>query len=308
MLTAYWDGGLAHLVVQLTEDAVSDRVVDRVDALAAEHGLTARPEPESRHPGGVAEVRVQAVGLACDALGLGVALGSKAVRLERSPRLLAAAGGLLREDPRVERVLRRRLGGQATDLLLAGLGAAAQGLGGSPTGLALDGALRATRLAGAVARAAAFATAHDRLCGPGRSGPDTADHRRPRCGPGPRTTTAARPYWVRASARSARCSSAATGPRPRRRCRRAAPAPPGSARRRSPPSSAERWPPKGSWYAMRSGCGAWRWSTRWCCMPRHCTADAGPFSRPTPACRTGTRHGSGRLPSSPCNRRTGTPC
>ncbi|MGW3199720.1 hypothetical protein ACWDBD_35210 [Streptomyces sp. NPDC001118] len=53
VLAAYWDGGLARLVVQMSEDAVADRVVDRATELAGQQRLE-RPEEEvlePAHPG-----------------------------------------------------------------------------------------------------------------------------------------------------------------------------------------------------------------------------------------------------------------
>ncbi|WP_369367841.1 hypothetical protein AB5L52_37170 [Streptomyces sp. CG4] len=53
VLAAYWDGGLARLVIQTTQDAVTDRVVDRATELAGRQKLE-RPEEdvlEPAHPG-----------------------------------------------------------------------------------------------------------------------------------------------------------------------------------------------------------------------------------------------------------------
>ncbi|MFI2611059.1 HAD-IC family P-type ATPase [Kitasatospora sp. NPDC018619] len=170
VLAAYWDGGLARLVVQTAQDAVTDRVVDRATELATAQQLE-RPDEdvlEPVHPGHPGGVRSGALAVACDAAGIATAVAARAVRLKGPPHLVTAGVTLLREDPRVRAVLRRRLGRSATDLVLAGVNAAAAGIGQSPTALALDAALRVARLTEAVARAAAFDAAHDTLCAPER--------------------------------------------------------------------------------------------------------------------------------------------
>ncbi|MEU6585841.1 cation-translocating P-type ATPase [Nocardia sp. NPDC046763] len=170
VLAAYWDGGLARLVVQMTQDAVTERVVDRATELAAGQQLE-RPDEdvlEPAHPGHTGGIRSGALALACDAVGVTTALAARTMRVGSAPPLVTAAAVLLREDPRIRRMLRRRLGRSATDLLLATVNAAALAIGQSPIALALDGALRASQLAEAVARAAAFDAAHDTVCAPGR--------------------------------------------------------------------------------------------------------------------------------------------
>ncbi|MFJ5033804.1 hypothetical protein ACIQB5_38365, partial [Streptomyces sp. NPDC088560] len=170
VLAAYWDGGLARLVIQTTQDAVTDRVVDRATELAGRQKLE-RPEEdvlEPAHPGHTGGIRSGALALFCDAVGISTAVAARTVRLKQGPRLLTAGVALLREDPRIRTVLRRRLGRSATDLVLAAVNAAANGIGQSPTALALDAALRAGQLAEAVARAAAFDAAHDTVCAPER--------------------------------------------------------------------------------------------------------------------------------------------
>ncbi|MEV6207914.1 cation-translocating P-type ATPase [Kitasatospora sp. NPDC051914] len=172
VVAAYWDGGLARLVVQLAQDAVTDRVVERATELAAAQRLECTREDvlEPAHPDRIGGVRAQALGLATDAVGLTAAVGSRVVGLKRSPRLLTAATALLREDPLVHDVLRRRLGETSADLLLAAAGAAAHGIGRSPTGLVLDAVLRTGRLMEAIAGAAAFDAVQDGPCGAGRPG------------------------------------------------------------------------------------------------------------------------------------------
>ncbi|GGJ69310.1 cation-translocating P-type ATPase [Streptomyces brasiliensis] len=170
VLGAYWDGGLARLVVQMTQDAVTDRVVDQATELAGQQKLE-RPQEdvlEPAHPGHTGGIRSGALAVACDAVGIGAAVAARTVRLKAAPRLVTAGVALLREYPRVRAVLRRRLGRSATDLVLAAANAASNGIGQSPIALVLDAVLRAGQLAEAVARAAAFDAAHDTVCAPER--------------------------------------------------------------------------------------------------------------------------------------------
>ncbi len=170
VLTAYWDGGLARLVVRTTEDAAADKVAEEVYRLADRHGL-AHPGAralERVHPGDVGGVRTGALALACDLAGITTAFTARSVGLRRSPQMATAVVTLLREDSRVRRLLRRRLGTAPADLLLATANAAAHGFGQSPTALVLDAALRTAQLAEAFARAAAFDAAHDTVCAPDR--------------------------------------------------------------------------------------------------------------------------------------------
>ncbi|MFB7496598.1 HAD-IC family P-type ATPase [Streptomyces sp. NPDC056161] len=170
VLAAYWDGGLARLVVQTTQDAVTDRVVDRATELAARQKLE-RPDEdvlEPVHPGHTGGIRSGALAVVCDMVGITTAVAARTVRLKSTPRLVTAGVTLMREDPRVRAVLRHRLGRSATDLVLAAANAAAHGIGQSPTSLALDAVLRVSQLTEAIARAAAFDAAHDTVCAAGR--------------------------------------------------------------------------------------------------------------------------------------------
>ncbi|KFG75624.1 cation-translocating P-type ATPase [Streptomyces mutabilis] len=172
---AYWDTGLARLVVTATEDALTDRVVDRATELAERHGLTRtdRPGPgdpveELAHPGDPASVRVAATALGADVLGIAAAVTGARMGLPATPRLVTAVATLLRENPAFRAWLRERLGAHGMDVALAAANAAVHGAGQSPTSLWLDGALRTCQLTEAVTRAAAFEVVHDRLCRPER--------------------------------------------------------------------------------------------------------------------------------------------
>ncbi|POX41494.1 HAD-IC family P-type ATPase, partial [Streptomyces sp. Ru72] len=193
---AYWDGGLARLVVAATEEAVTDRVVEDATGLAERHGLVRADDlpEEFPHPAGPAGVRAAATALAADVAGTAAAVIGSALRLPPSPRLVTAAVTLLRENPRFRGLLRARLGRTGMDLALAWANAAAHGAGQTPTSLVLDGALRSCQLAETVARAAAFDAVHDEVCTPERAGVPADEVPRP-----PLRTTPAEEYASRAS-------------------------------------------------------------------------------------------------------------
>ncbi|MFC7997801.1 HAD-IC family P-type ATPase [Streptomyces rochei] len=178
---AYWDTGLARLVVTATEDALTDRVVDRATELAERHGLTRAAPSDSdsdsdpgdaveelAHPGDPVSVRVAATALGADALGIAAAMTGARLRLPPTPRLVTAVATLLRENPTFRAWLRERLGAHGMDVALAAANAAVHGAGQSPTSLWLDGALRTCQLTEAVTRTAAFEVVHDGLCLPDR--------------------------------------------------------------------------------------------------------------------------------------------
>ncbi|MGW1705449.1 HAD-IC family P-type ATPase [Streptomyces sp. NPDC002206] len=187
VLIAYWDGGLGRLVVQTTEDAVSGEVADTVSELAAEHGLVHVGDQvlEHVHPGAAGSVRANAVALACDAAGIGVALAGRAAFLKRAPEAMVAAVVVMREDSRVRAVLSRALGPDASDLVLAAAHAAVCGIGQSPSPLLLDAALRSAQLVESLAQLATFDAVHDTLCAPDRLTVANTDVVRPPLRPSP---------------------------------------------------------------------------------------------------------------------------
>ncbi|CAM5436171.1 P-type ATPase [Streptomyces canarius] len=170
VLVAYWDQGLARLVVTVTEEEAADRVLDHAAGLAERHGLVLEGAgvEETTHPADPAGVRAAVATLAADGAGIAVALTAYALRLPPSPRVVTAAVTLLRENPRSRAWLRARLGDSGMDLLLACANAAVHGAGQTPTSLVLDGVLRACQVADTVARSAAFDAVHDQLCAPDR--------------------------------------------------------------------------------------------------------------------------------------------
>ncbi|MFF8405487.1 HAD-IC family P-type ATPase [Streptomyces sp. NPDC015684] len=168
VLLAYWDEGLARLVVTATEEEATDRVVEHAAELAQRHGLllAGGDVDETTHPADPAGVRLAVSTLAADCVGIAAGLTAYSLRLPPSPRVVTAVVTLLRENPRFRALLRDRLGPDRMDLVLACANAAAHGAGQTPTSLVLDGALRACQVAETVARAAAFDSVHDQLCAP----------------------------------------------------------------------------------------------------------------------------------------------
>ncbi|MFJ8595275.1 cation-translocating P-type ATPase [Streptomyces sp. NPDC093598] len=167
VLAAYWDGGLARLVVTMAEDAATDRVTERATALAARFGLDEGADPNLRdtsHPGDPAEVRVTTAAILLDAAGAAGALAGRSLRLPPGSRIITATITLLRENPRFRALLRQRFGASGMELVLAAANAAAHGVGQTPLALVLDGILRSNQLTEAVARAAAFEALHDDVC------------------------------------------------------------------------------------------------------------------------------------------------
>ncbi|MEU1262234.1 cation-translocating P-type ATPase [Streptomyces cellulosae] len=183
VVAAYWDEGLARLVVTAVTDAAADRVAERAVAVAERLGLTedAGPEPETgtTHPGDPREVRVAAAALLLDAAGATGALAARSLRLPRSPKAVTALVTLLRENPRFRARVRDRFGASGMELLLAAANAAAHGAAQSPVSLLLDGLLRAGQLTEATARAAAFEALHDDVCGERRTSVPPAPGIRP---------------------------------------------------------------------------------------------------------------------------------
>ncbi|MFF8449469.1 HAD-IC family P-type ATPase [Streptomyces leeuwenhoekii] len=167
---AYWDPGLSRLVVTATEEALTDKVVDRATTLAESHGLARADDlvEEPAHPGDPASVRIAATALGADVLGIAAGMTASALRLPPTPRLVTAVSTLLRENPTFRAWLRARLGDARMEVALAVANAAVHSAGQSPTSLVLDGVLRACQLAEAVTRTATFETVHDLLCEPGR--------------------------------------------------------------------------------------------------------------------------------------------
>ncbi|MFJ4468518.1 HAD-IC family P-type ATPase [Streptomyces sp. NPDC089424] len=195
VLCAYWDGGLARLVVVACESALTDGVLDHADEIADRYGLVPADVPveEFAHPGDPGEVRTVSAAIVADAAGLVVAITGSMLHLPPSPRFVTAAVTLLRENPRFRGFLRSRFGASSTDLILAVANAAAHGVGQTPASLVLDGALRSLQLAEALARGAAFDSVHDQVVGPGRD--DVAAHRFPRP---PLRTAPAQEYAIHA--------------------------------------------------------------------------------------------------------------
>ncbi|GAA4552267.1 cation-translocating P-type ATPase [Amycolatopsis samaneae] len=167
---AYWDAGLGSVVAHLAEDAVADEVTGWIGDRAGRHGLApAEPvEAGPAHPGDVSGVRTAVLALVMDGAGLGIALGTRAMRARRAHEWIRAVVSSAREHPAARAVLNERFGWYTAELTRAAANAAVRGLSQEPAELALDAVLRTGQLAEAVARAMAFDAAHDELCAPDR--------------------------------------------------------------------------------------------------------------------------------------------
>ncbi|MEV6447474.1 cation-translocating P-type ATPase [Amycolatopsis sp. NPDC051716] len=167
---AYWDGGLGSVVLHLTEEAAADRVADWVAERCERHGLTpAEPgDCAPAHPGDTYGVRAAALALAMDVAGLGVSVGTRAVRSGRLHETVRAAVAAAREHPAVRAALDEQFGWYTAELARSGVSAAVRGLSQDPLELVLDALLRTGQLTEAIARLSAFDAAHDDLCSPER--------------------------------------------------------------------------------------------------------------------------------------------
>jgi cation-transporting ATPase I len=295
VLTAYWDGGLARLVVTVAEDAATDQVTEQATALAARFGLDESVDPTLRdtsHPGDPAEVRVSAAAILLDAAGAAGALAGRSLRLPPGSRIITAAVTLLRENPRFRAVLRQRFGTSGMELVLAGANAAAHGIGQTPLALVLDGILRGNQLTEAVARAAAFEALHDDVCHHRRTSLPCPTDTRP-----PLKVTPAAEYAPTPAPAASPAPPPPSSSRTRRRTRPkpSSPDPPRRPGTDRPPSarpSAPTSPTPGSSCATGSACGSWRSPTPSSCTPTRCAAcgrttpgTACPTTRSTPSPR-----------------------
>ncbi|MFZ0905691.1 MAG: cation-translocating P-type ATPase, partial [Mycobacterium sp.] len=134
--TAHVEGSLGRLVIELEDDADSDRVLDEVRdvvSAVADDLAAAGPEPEIRtapfaDPGNPLAILVPLTAAAFDAVAIGAAVTGWVVRLPAAPRTTRAAAALLNNQPRMVSLLESRLGRVGTDLALSASTAAANGL------------------------------------------------------------------------------------------------------------------------------------------------------------------------------------
>ncbi|HKC28804.1 MAG TPA: hypothetical protein VKB75_12400, partial [Jatrophihabitans sp.] len=102
-------------------------------------------------PGDGVVMAGRALALGADGLGLAFALAGRVLRWPRPTRAVAAPVALIDAQPRARRALERRLGVDATDVVVALANAAAQALAQSPGSLAVDLLVRGLSLAEALA-------------------------------------------------------------------------------------------------------------------------------------------------------------
>lgn len=166
-----FDAVTRRLVVRFDADALE--VADLVTAVdAAEQAIGTGHRPSSRDepsfPGDSAPVRTEAFALAAEAAGLSVAAVGRVARLPSLPRGAAAAVVAVDYQPRLRRVLERRLGQSGADLALAVSTAVVHGLSQGVPSLVVDTAQRTQSLVAARAIRSTFGAREDELCGPGR--------------------------------------------------------------------------------------------------------------------------------------------
>ncbi len=128
--------------------------------------------PDSREfPGDGGPVTLQAWALAADVVGLSAAVAGRLGRFPSLPGSAAAAVVLVDNQPRLRRLLERRLGPARTDLALAVSTAAVHGLTQGVPSLLFDTGQRTQAVLAARARRDAFSVAEERLCGADRPVP-----------------------------------------------------------------------------------------------------------------------------------------
>ncbi|MBS4728164.1 cation-translocating P-type ATPase [Mycobacterium sp. SM1] len=173
--TAHVEGSLGRLVVELEEDADSDRVVNSVrDAVAAAAaGLSAAgPQPAPRtapfaDPGDPLAIVVPWIAAAMDLLAVGAAVTGWIGRLPGAPRTVRAASAIIHQ-PRVVSFLESRLGRVGTDLALSASTAVAGGLTRAVGTPLLDLAQRGLQIAEASAHRERWRQREPDLAAPNR--------------------------------------------------------------------------------------------------------------------------------------------
>lgn len=142
-------------MVAFDGDAVgTDDLIDVVEEIEKAHGVHRerfgfdRPD----HPGDREPERRALAGLVADIAGIGVGAFGAVLQATPIPIELAALVSAVDNEPRLRRVVENVLGAPVTDVTLATVNAAAQGLAQGPLGLVVDGLQRATSYTEAIAR------------------------------------------------------------------------------------------------------------------------------------------------------------
>lgn len=119
-------------------------VVDRAESAALATSTTTRGEAVSTAdlPGDGIVLAGRVLSLGLDTAGLAVALAGRALRVPRIPGAAVAVVTLVDTQPRVRRMVERRLGADAADVVLAASTTVVHALSQSPASLGVDLALR----------------------------------------------------------------------------------------------------------------------------------------------------------------------
>jgi cation-transporting ATPase I len=166
---------LGRVVAQLEDsDVTVDEVLAALEAAESAGGVGThrfaidRPE----HPGDDEAVLRQLLAFCADVAGLGVGVGGRLLQATPLPTELASLVSLVDYEPRLRHFFEAHFGAPVTDLGLAVVNAAGQGLSQGPLGLTVDGLHRVNLLREALARRGAFERAEQRRWA---AGPATAD-------------------------------------------------------------------------------------------------------------------------------------
>jgi len=146
---------VGRVVVAFDGDSVeADDLIEVIEEVEEAHGAHRerfgfeRPD----HPGDREPARRALAGLVADVAGIGLGAFGAVLQATPIPIELATLVSLVDNEPRLRRVVENALGAPVTDVTLATVNAAAQGLAQGPLGLVVDGLQRATSYTEATAR------------------------------------------------------------------------------------------------------------------------------------------------------------
>ncbi|WP_297698718.1 cation-translocating P-type ATPase [Mycobacterium sp.] len=133
---AHVEGSLGRLVVELSEDADHDAVLDEVRSTVASIAAditwskseSAPLSAPFADPGNPLAILVPLTAAAMDLVAMGAAVTGWVTRLPAAPQTTRAAAALINHQPRMVSILEARLGRVGTDIALAATTAAAHGL------------------------------------------------------------------------------------------------------------------------------------------------------------------------------------
>ncbi|MFN8036379.1 MAG: cation-translocating P-type ATPase [Acidimicrobiia bacterium] len=135
-----------------------DDLISTVEDVEDAHDAAAErfPHDQPDHPADVEPVQRYVFALAADLAGLGVAAAGQTLRLARIPPEVPGLVALAEGQPRVRRLLEKRIGPPATDMVVAVANAVAQSLAQGPLGLVVDAAHRSAQIAEQLSRRRAW--------------------------------------------------------------------------------------------------------------------------------------------------------